>query len=176
MELSKILEVRRSTRKFTDRSVDAATVDRLLAAAFSAPSARNSRSTRIMVVENRETIEKMSAMRDYGSAFMKSAPLAFVVAGDPSASGLWRENGSIAATILQLACVDEGMASCWVQVDGRPRLQAEPDGEKASDYLRTLLPLPEGWEVLCVIAAGYSDFHPADLPPYDWRQAVMKVR
>lgn len=175
MELKKIIELRRSTRKFLDRKVESDVVDRLLETALSAPSARNSRSTRIVVVDNSETISQMAAMRDYGSAFMKSAPLAFVIAGDPSASPLWRENGAIAATFLQLACVDEGLASCWVHVDGRPCLQNEPQGEYAVDRLRKLLPLPAEWEVLCVIAAGYSDFHPADLPPYDWRSAVIKA-
>ena len=176
MELKKILELRRSTRKFTDRTVSDQTVDRILQAAFSAPSARNSRSTRIMVVDNRPTIARMAEMRDYGSGFMKNAPLAFVIAGEPAASGLWRENGAIMATILQLACVDEGLASCWVHVDGRPRLQEHPDGEQAVDYLRTLLPIPAEWDVLCVIAVGYSDFHPAELPPYDWQSAVVKVK
>ena len=176
MELKKILELRRSTRKFTDRTVSDQTVDRILQAAFSAPSARNSRSTRILVVDNRPTIARMAEMRDYGSGFMKNAPLAFVIAGEPAASGLWRENGAIMATILQLACVDEGLASCWVHVDGRPRLQEHPDGEQAVDYLRTLLPIPAEWDVLCVIAAGYSDFHPAELPPYDWQSAVVKVK
>lgn len=175
MELKEILARRRSTRKFIDRPVEGEVVERILQAALSAPSSRNSRSTRIMVVDNRQTITRMAEMRDYGSAFLKNAPLAFVVAGVPSASGLWRENGSIAATILQLACVDEGLASCWVQVDGRPRVQSEPDGEKAADLLRELLPLPDEWEVLCVVAAGYSDFHPAELPPFDWRSAVVKA-
>lgn len=176
MELKQILKSRRSTRKFTGRPVEPEVIERLLEAAFSAPSARNSRSTRIMVVDKPETVAAMAAMRDYGSAFLKNAPLAFVIAGDPSASGLWRENGSIAATILQLACVDEGLASCWVHVDGRPQLQEQPEAGMAVDYLRTLLPLPAGWEVLCVIAAGYSDFHPAELPPYDWHSAVVKVK
>ena len=27
--------------------------------------------------------------------------------------------------ILQLACVDEGLASCWVHIDGRPRRKDE---------------------------------------------------
>lgn len=176
MELQKILESRRSTRKFNDTPVNDAVVDRILEAALSAPSSRNSRSTRIMVVDNPQTIQQMAEMRDYGSAFLKNAPLAFVIAADPAAADLWRVNGSIVATLLQLACVDEGLASCWVQVDGRPRIQNQPNGPHAIDLLRSLLPLPAEWEVLCVIAAGYSDFHPAPLPPFDWRSAVVKVK
>lgn len=176
MELKKILAERRSTRKFSDREVGEEVVARLIAAAQSAPSARNSRSTRIMAVSDRAKIACMSEMRDYGSAFLKNAPLAFVIAGDASKSDLWRENGAIAATILQLACVDEGLASCWVHVDGRPRRQEEPHGEQAVDLLREILPLPDEWQVLCVIAAGYSDFRPAALPPYDGSADTIRVK
>lgn len=173
MEFKEIIAARRSTRKFTEKQVGKTTVDRLLQALFTAPSARNARSTRVMMVRDPHTLEQLSLMRDYGSGFMKNAPLAFIIAGDPSASGLWRENAAIAATILQLACVDEGLASCWVHVDGRPHLQNEPDGMSAEEYMRTLLPLPDSWRVLCIIAAGYSDFHPAQLPPYDWHKDVV---
>lgn len=173
MEFRDILAARRSTRKFLDKPVDAATTERLLQALFTAPSARNARSTRVMTVDDTHILHNLAQMRDYGSGFLKNAPLAFVIAGEPSASGLWRENAAIAATILQLACVDEGLASCWVHVDGRPHLQDEPDGMTAEEYMRTLLPLPETWSVLCIVAAGYSDFHPAELPPYDWHKDVI---
>ena len=112
MEFKEILNKRRSVRKFSDRKVPREVIDRLLQATFTAPSSRNSRSTRIFVVENPEIIVSMSEMRDYGSAFMKSAPLALVVAGDKSLSDLWMVNCSISATVLQLACVEEGLASC----------------------------------------------------------------
>ena len=85
------------------------------------------------------------------------------------------ENAAITATILQLACVDAGLASCWVHVDGRPRRREEPAGEQALDYLRTLLPLPEGCGVLCVVAAGYSDFEPAPLPAFDPRSRILSL-
>lgn len=167
MEFNEIIGKRRSVRKFSERKVPREVVERILNATFTAPSSRNSRSTRIFVVENREIIEKMSQMRDYGSAFMKNAPLAFVVAGDTSLTDLWTVNCAISTTMLQLACVEEGLASCWVHVDGRPRLKDEPEGAQAIDLLRTLLPLPESYEVLCVVAAGYSDFQPASLPEHD---------
>jgi nitroreductase len=114
-------------------------------------------------------------MRDYGSAFLKGAPLAVLVLGDTSASDLWRENAAISATVLQLACVDEGLASCWVHVNGRPRRKDAPDGERAADYLRTFLPVPDGCEPLCAIALGYSDFSPAPLPPADDEARILRL-
>lgn len=165
MEFKELIAKRRSVRKFTDREVPREVVDRILAEALSAPSARNTRTTRFLVVDDPVLVARMAEMRDYGSAFLKGAPLAVLVLGDTSASDLWRENAAISATVLQLACVDEGLASCWVHVNGRPRRKDAPDGERAADYLRTFLPVPDGCEPLCAIALGYSDFSPAPLPP-----------
>ena len=121
MEFKELIAKRRSVRKFTDREVPREVVDRILAEALSAPSARNTRTTRFLVVDDPALVARMAEMRDYGSAFLKGAPLAVLVLGDTSASDLWRENAAISATVLQLACVDEGLASCWVHVNGRPR-------------------------------------------------------
>lgn len=175
MEFKEIIAKRRSIRKFTDRAVPREVVDRILAEALTAPSARNTRTTRILVVDDPALVARMAAMRDYGSAFLKGAPLAFVVLGDTTKSDLWRENAAITATVLQLACVDEGLGSCWVHVNGRPRRKDTPEGERAADYLGTLLPLPEDCEPLCVIAAGYSDFTPAPLPEADDSARIIRL-
>ena len=130
---------------------------------------------RFLVVDDPVLVARMAEMRDYGSAFLKGAPLAVLVLGDTSASDLWRENAAISATVLQLACVDEGLASCWVHVNGRPRRKDAPDGERAADYLRTFLPVPDGCEPLCAIALGYSDFSPAPLPPADDEARILRL-
>ena len=175
MEFKELIAKRRSVRKFTDREVPREVVDRILAEALSAPSARNTRTTRFLVVDDPALVARMAEMRDYGSAFLKGAPLAVLVLGDTSASDLWRENAAISATVLQLACVDEGLASCWVHVNGRPRRKDAPDGERAADYLRPFLPVPDGCEPLCAIALGYSDFSPAPLPPADDEARILRL-
>ena len=88
---------------------------------------------------------------------------------------LWRENAAISATILQLACVDEGLASCWVHIDGRPRRKDEPGGETAAGYLRSFLPIPADCQPLCAVAAGYSDFTPAPLPGSDDDARIIRL-
>ena len=175
MEFKELIAKRRSVRKFTDREVPREVVDRILAEALSAPSARNTRTTRFLVVDDPALVARMAEMRDYGSAFLKGAPLAVLVLGDTSASDLWRENAAISATVLQLACVDEGLASCWVHINGRPRRKDEPGGETAAGYLRSFLPVPDGCEPLCAIALGYSDFSPAPLPPADDEARILRL-
>ena len=173
MELKEIISRRRSTRKFLPTPVDRERLERVVEMALQAPSSRNSRSTRFMIVQNPDLLEKMSRMRDYGSAFMKDAAASILVMGDKRATDLWIDNCAISATTLQLAVVDEGLASCWVHVNDRPCLQAEPDGRKADDYLRELLDLPEHYGILCAVALGYSDFEPKPLPPYEGEERVI---
>lgn len=172
MELKTILDHRRSTRKFLHRRVEHDKLQRIVDMALQAPSSRNSRSTRLLVVEQPELLEKIASMRDYGSAFISGAAAAILVMGDRRATDLWIDNCAITATVMQLAAVDEGLASCWVHVNGRPRLVKEPDGEQAGDFLRTFLPIPEHYGILCAIALGYSDFTPAPLPPYEGEERV----
>ena len=173
MELKEIISRRRSTRKFLPTPVERERLERVVEMALQAPSSRNSRSTRFMIVQNPDLLEKMSRMRDYGSAFMKDAAAAILVMGDKRATDLWIDNCAISATTLQLAVVDEGLASCWVHVNDRPCLQAEPDGRKADNYLRELLDLPEHYGILCAVALGYSDFEPKPLPPYEGEERVF---
>ncbi|MBR3775730.1 MAG: nitroreductase family protein [Alistipes sp.] len=172
MEFKEIISRRRSTRKFLATTVEREKLQRILDAALVAPTSRNTRNTRFFVVQDKATLERMSQMRDYGSAFMKDAAAAIVVAGDRQTTDLWIDNCAIAATTIQLAVVDEGLASCWVHVNDRPCLKDEPEGAKADDYLRSLLGIPAHYGILCAVALGYSDYEPKPLPPYEGEERV----
>ena len=71
MEFKTLLEKRRSVRKYAPTAVPREVVDRLLGETLGAPSSRNSRSTRLLVVDDPEVVARMASMRDYGAAFMK---------------------------------------------------------------------------------------------------------
>lgn len=175
MEFKELIRKRRSVRKFSDRAVPPEVVDRILQGALTAPSSRNSRSTRLLLVDDPALVARMADMRDYGSGFLKGAPLAVLVLGDRTKSDLWQVNASISATLLQLAAVDEGLASCWVHVEGRPRRKDEPEGGQAADFLRSFLPIPAACEPLCAVALGYSDFTPAPLPEADDSDRIIRL-
>ena len=172
MEFKQVIARRRSTRKFLSTPVEREKLQRIIDAALVAPTSRNTRSTRLFVVQQKATLEAMSHMRDYGSAFMKDATAAIVVASDKTTTDLWVDNCAIAATTIQLAVVDEGLASCWVHVNDRPCLKDELEGAKADDFLRELLGIPEHYGILCVVALGYSDYEPKPLPPYEGEERV----
>jgi len=156
MEFSEVLEARHSVRLFTDEPVARETIDEMIDEARLAPSSKNTRSTGFMIIEDPSTIEALSQMRDRGSAFMAKAPAAIVVLGDTDKTDLWVENCSISATYLMLSAAARDLGSCWVHVNGRPRVKTDPSQGWAEDYVRELLGIKDNMKILCIIALGYE--------------------
>lgn len=156
MEYKEVIATRHSVRKFNGEAVERETIDDILAEALLAPSARNSRSSGFMIIEDPDTLKAMSEMRDYGAGLLAGAAAAVVVLGDTDKSDLWVENASISATYIMLSAADRGIGSCWVHVNGRPRVKADPSQGSAEEYLRELLGIKDNMKPLCVIALGHE--------------------
>ena len=177
MEFFELVERRHSVRSFTGEPVEQAAITRILKAALSAPSAKNTRSSSFMVVEEPELIGRIARMRDYGSAFVEKAPLVILVMGDQLRSDLWEVNAAISATYVQLAAQALELGSCWVHVAGRPQRREEPGGPAAEDYLRSFLPVPEGRRILCAVAIGHTaepaPIRKEEIPDADDRVVIL---
>ncbi len=157
MDFFEMIHRRRSVRRFDGNHVEEEHIAKILGAALTAPSSKNSRSSSFMVVENTQLMAAISQMRDFGSAFLKDAPLGIVVMGDPALADTWAINSAISATYIQLAAEALGLGSCWVHVDGRLCETNSPDSGSAEDYLKGILPIPQERRILCVIAIGHPD-------------------
>ena len=174
MTLNQILHNRRSCRRFTAEVPSREIIDSLLAEALTAPSSKNTRSTRYIVVTDPATLETMSQMRDYGSALLKGAPVGIIVCGDEQASDLWEVNCAISTTILQLAVEAKSLGSCWVHVKDRPHLKDNPEAGNAEEWLRAnVAGIPEGWRPLCVVAIGYPETPAKPHSPQDDSDKVL---
>ncbi len=155
MDFLEVIEKRHSVRKYSDRPVDKEILDAIVRVAQTAPSSRNSRSSCFMIIEDRDTLDALSKMRDYGSALLSGAQAAIVVLGDESKTDLWVDNCAISSTFIQLTVTAMDLCSCWVHINGRPRLKAEPEGESAEEYVAGLLGVKDGLRPYCAIAIGY---------------------
>ena len=157
MDFLEVVEKRKSVRKYSDRPVERELLDAIVKVAQTAPSSRNSKSSAFMIVEDRDILDALSQMRDYGSGLLAGAQAAIVVMGDEAKTDLWVDNCAISATFIQLAVTSMDLVSCWVHCNGRPCKKDEPDGAKATDYVRELLGLKDGMNPYCVIAIGYPE-------------------
>ena len=161
MDFLEVIEKRHSVRKYADRPVEKELLDAIVKVAQTAPSSRNSKSSAFMIIEDRDTLDALSQMRDYGASPLKSAQAAILVMGDESKTDLWVDNCAISATFIQLAVTAMDLASCWIHINGRLCLKDEPDGAKAEDYVREL-GIREGLRPYCAVAIGYPEEVPAE--------------
>ena len=168
---SDLIRNRRSMRKFTDEELTQDQVLTLLKAALMAPSSKRSNCWQFIVVDDKDTLEKLSFCKESGAAFVKDAALAIVVTADPLASDVWIEDASIASIMIQLQAEDLGLGSCWVQV--RERFTA--NGTPANEYIHELLDLPLQLQVLSVIAIGHKGMErkPFDDSHLQWEKVHM---
>ena len=157
MDFLEVIEKRKSVRKYSERPVERELLDAIVRIAQTAPSSRNSKSSVFMIVEDRDMLDALSAMRDYGSGLLKGAQAAILVMGDETKTDLWVDNCAISATFVQLAVTAMDLVSCWVHCNGRPCKKDEPDGVLAPDYVRELFGLKDGLNPYCVIAIGYPE-------------------
>lgn len=151
--LLNLLRRRRSIRKFTDQPVDRKDVDALIEAAVRAPTSRGLNPWEFIVIDDKETIEKLALAKQHGSHFLGGAPLAIVVAADTTKSDAWTEDCSIAAIIIQLVAEELKLGSCWVQIRMRPH----NDEMSAETYIKGLMGLPDHFSVECVVGIGHPD-------------------
>jgi nitroreductase len=151
-EFKDLVKLRRSHRKFTEEEFSPEAVQLIMRAALMSPTSKSQRAWQFVVVDDKTDIEKLADAKNLGSQFMKGAPLAVVVLGDPMRNDCWVEDGSIAAISMQYQAEELGLGSCWVQMRGR----GLDDGTPADEVIRGILDIPANYSVLCVVAFGHK--------------------
>jgi nitroreductase len=128
-------------------------IDQIIDSALRAPSARNSRSSELVIVSDPNVLSKLSIAKPGGAAFLKDAPMAIVVFADPGKSGPAIENAAIIAIYIQLAAQALGLSSCWSHMRGNNYNEKQ----SSTEYVSNLLNAPNNLEVECIVAIGYPD-------------------
>ena len=113
MELKKVIKVRFSCKKYSDRQVEDEKIQAILEAGRLAPTAKNLQEQRIYVVQSPEALAKIDTV----TPCRYNAPTVLVVAydrdnvftypGEKRDSGT--EDATIVATHMILAAADEGV-------------------------------------------------------------------
>lgn len=152
-DFHQMLIERHSIRRYTDQPLDADQVKLILEAALLAPCSKSSRAWQFVVVEDKDTLLRLADCKTGGTVPVKNCVLAVVVMMDPLKSEAWIEDGSVAASYMQLQAAALGLGSCWVEVRGRMRA----DGTPSEEYVRELLGVPETLNPMCIVTFGHSD-------------------
>lgn len=144
---------RRSIRKFLKKPVEDEKLDIIIEAALRAPSSMGRDPWEFIIVKDENTLADLSKAKIHGSAFLEGAVLGIVVCADKNKSDVWVEDTSIASTFVFLAAESLDLGACWIQI----RKRKHSDSKTAAEYVSDVLGIPDNFEVLSIIAIGYSD-------------------
>ena len=157
MDFLTILQERRSIRKYTGEHVSDADLQEVLEAGLLSQSSRGRRPWELIVVRDREVLEKLSHCRDHGAAMLADADCAILVFADTEVSDVWTEDCSIVMSNMHIMADSLGLGSCWIQ----GRLREALDGRTAEEYLRELLKFPVNYRLEAILSLGMPEGHPA---------------
>lgn len=149
MTFFSLAQNRFSCRKFTDKTVEREKIDLILKSALAAPTAVNKQPQKILVVTDKNLLEKLKDATKYTF----SAPLCFAVCVDKEIAYKRRYDGkssaeidgSIVTTHMMLQAFDIGLGTTWVMAFDPVKVRAALD-------------IPDNLEILALLPTGY----PAD--------------
>jgi len=141
---------RRSIRKYKDKPIEKEKVEKLLRAAMQAPSAVNEQPWEFIVVQNKDTLNKLSNMSPY-SKMVASCGAAIVLVANTEAFRIptgWQQDMGAAAENLLLEAVELDLGAVWLGV---------ATSEDASKFITNFFGLPENIKPFALISVGYPD-------------------
>ena len=154
MDFSKVVEKRRSIRRYKSKPVSDDLIKEVLESAKVAPSAGNRQPCHFIVVKDGET-KKVLELRDWAL----EAPVIIVGCTDPSLSPRWHlVDFAIAFEHIILAATNLGLGTCWMG-----RLEAET--------IEKVLSIPETVKVVAITPLGY----PAETPEPKTRKPLSEM-
>ena len=139
---------RRSIREYEDRSVEKEKIEKLLRAAMQAPSAANQQPWEFIVVENKDTLKKLSTTSPY-SKLVEGSAVTFVLLANTKnfrAETAWQQDMAAAAENLLLEATYLNLGAVWLGV-------AVADSCVAA--VKQTFNLPENIKPFALISVGY---------------------
>lgn len=168
MDFHELLLQRHSIRRYTDAELDAEQVKLILEAALLAPTSKNARCWQFVVVDDKDTLSRLSELKPSYAASIKDSAVAVVITVDPAKSEAYIEDASFAGAFMHLQAAALGIGSCWVQVRGR----FAADGEPSEDVVRDILGIPADKVVESIVTFGISaeTRRPVDPDKLQWEK------
>ena len=93
MNLLQIMQNRRSVRNYTGEKIPKEKLDKILQAGLLSASGRNKKPWEFVVVQEKETLEKLSHCRVGAAKMLKNAGCAILVFANPDKTDVWVEDG-----------------------------------------------------------------------------------
>jgi len=156
MDVFKAIQDRREITKFESKPIPEAILEKVVDAGLFAPSGNNLPSKNMIVVEDRDMLNKLAETTPY-MKWLKEAQAGIVVTGKPDVSKYWLQDASFACAFIWLEAVEVGLGSAFGAVYHSEDVE---ESKKREGYVRELINLPKEQRVVAVLGLGYPAMAP----------------
>lgn len=160
MELLEAIFTRKSIRKYTGESLTEEQLKLILRAGFAAPSAHNKQPWHFVVVQNKETLEKIAQFHPYAK-MLPQAGCGIIACGDSNKEGMagfLTEDCSAAIQNMLLAAHGIGLGAVWCGLYPVTELTSK---------VSSLLELPENVIPIGLVVTGHKNEERKAIDLYD---------
>jgi nitroreductase len=167
MELYDGLLSRRSIRKYTGEKLDDRAITSIIKAGMYAPSANNTRPWHFVIIDDRNTLERIMKIHPYSSMLSKASH-AIVVCGDETLQngpGYFPLDCSAATQNLLLAAHSLGYGAVWLGV--------EPKTDRKI-AVSAILGLPSHVHPVSIVSIGVPVKQPGRIPARFEQKKIRK--
>ena len=163
MDMLELSKHRYSCRKLSDKPVEQEKLDRIIATAIAAPTAKNLQPYKLWLFKSEEAMEKLKET----THFTFGAKVVIAVGAKPSDAfvrpfdqkNYGEIDGAIVATHIMLAIEAEGLNTTWVGYFDAPKLQQ-------------LFPQMADYEMIALFPIGYAADDAKPSPRHAERRSV----
>lgn len=153
MEFVDLLLKRRSVRRFKDENISKKDLEKILEAGLLAPTSRNRKPCNFLIVENKETLKKLSESKESGAELLAGCNKAIVIVANTMISDTWIEDSSIALGYMHLMAASLDIGSCWVQI----HLRKTADGKDSENVVKEITGLDDYFRIVGILALGIPE-------------------
>lgn len=146
MDFLELVEKRYSCRYFSDKKIERDKMQKILEAGRLAPTGRNNQPQRILVLQDKQELEKLKECTVYGW----NAPVIMIVCYDKEVSWKRKADGedggivdaSIVTTHMMLEIANLNLGTTWI-------------GSFDPEKVREVYHIPDSYEVVALLPVGY---------------------
>lgn len=166
MNFLELAKSRYSCRSFSNREVETEKIKKILEAGRVAPTAVNYQPQRILVIQNKEKLDKLSECTRYGW----NAPLIMIICYDKNIS--WKRkydnkdegivDASIVTTHMMLEAHSLGLGTTWI-------------GAFNPDMVRKVYNIPDNFEIVALLPIGYPSNDATPSAMHEKRNSIEEM-
>ncbi|WP_163538012.1 nitroreductase family protein [Gracilibacillus sp. YIM 98692] len=151
MEVLEAIQHRREITKYKPTPIKQEVLQKVVEAAYFAPTGNNLPSKDIIVVTDKQLLKELGDTTPF-MPWIKDAQAGIAITGRPDISKYWLQDSSIASGYLWLEAVNLGLGGAFGAVY---HAEDPEESERRENHARRTLSIPDDRRVLAIIGLGY---------------------